>query len=182
MAMEPPNFPLDLPPLGGGVGYWKLLHNHWYTPPLGGGMCVYSATLSTIILAMEIQAGGGGWLVAALYHTCICHHVYFTQGGSDARKESNSSPISAVLCFIPPRSSTLILRPTVLVLALLHVRALWRLTLASTAIKISDYIHGALRISDHCGFGMSRLRSTNSTSSRIETMGGRRGSCMRRSR
>ena len=47
----------------------------------GEGMRMYSATLYSIILVMEMHVGGSGRLVVDLYHPHIWRHIYFTRGG-----------------------------------------------------------------------------------------------------
>ena len=73
-------------------------------------------------------------------------------------------------------------RPKVLVLAWPYVGALQRATLDSMAIQVSSEIQGVRHLSILCGLVMDCLMSVNRTSSRVGTVGGRRGSCVRRPR
>ena len=84
--------------------------------PEGGGGGVYSATLSSVILAIETLLRGAVRLVVALYHPLIRCHTSYTRVGSDVRRDSTVFPASAAHHCQSLCRKTQIRRPNIMIL------------------------------------------------------------------
>ena len=123
------------------------------------GMCQNISTRSTVMVAMDTLAGGGGQSKASLYHPRIQIHASRMKGGSEARRDSTDDPVLTTLRRWSSWRLALIVR---LIPLELRCSPVWSAAiLASMRRQVSTHIHAWRRRSCCGGLGMAYRRSSN---------------------